>query len=126
MDDLMARTMVENLSVGIDPITGRALPHTDSCANEVVQEAIRTVLEFCSIESYATFLERQRREKREAAEKRKDELKRRYSNQGKPWTKDDDGELLMLYRKRYAVPHMANILKRSPSAIASRLKKLAR
>ena len=126
MDDLMARTMVENLSVGIDPVTGKALPHTDSCANEVVQEAIRTVLEFCSIESYATFLERQRREQREAAEKRKEERKRRYSNQGKPWTRNDDGELLMLYQKRYPVPHMANILKRSPSAIGNRLKKLAR
>ena len=37
MDDLMARTMVENLSVGIDPITGNHLRQDDSCANELVQ-----------------------------------------------------------------------------------------
>ena len=44
-DDLMARTMVENLSIGINPLTGRALPPSDCCANEVVQEALKTVLE---------------------------------------------------------------------------------
>lgn len=59
MDDLMARTMVENLSIGIDPITGKVLPEADACSNEIVQEAIKTVLEFCSIDSYATTLERQ-------------------------------------------------------------------
>lgn len=36
MDDLMARTMVENLSIGIDPLTGRALSPRDCCANELV------------------------------------------------------------------------------------------
>lgn len=30
MDDLMARTMVENLSIGINPITGRLLRQDDS------------------------------------------------------------------------------------------------
>ena len=63
MDDLMARTMVENLSIGIDPITGRVLPKYDSCANEVVQEALRTVLDNCSLESYGTILEKQRAER---------------------------------------------------------------
>ena len=52
-DDLMARTMVENLSIGINPLTGRALPPSDCCANEVVQEALKAVLEHCSLESYA-------------------------------------------------------------------------
>ena len=48
-DDLMARTMVENLSIGINPLTGRALPPSDCCANEVVQEALKAVLEHCSL-----------------------------------------------------------------------------
>lgn len=43
MDDLMARTMVENLSIGINPITGEALSHWDCCSDELVQEALRTV-----------------------------------------------------------------------------------
>lgn len=50
MDDLMARTMVENLSIGINPLTGRILSPSDCCANEVVQEALKTVLEHCSLE----------------------------------------------------------------------------
>ena len=128
MDDLMARTMVENLSIGIDPITGKVLPETDACSNEIVQEAIKTVLEFCSIDSYATILERQRKEKRDAAEKRKEERKKlreeRYSNQGKAWTEREDGILVQLYRIGYSIPHIANVLKRSPSAIKSRLRKL--
>ena len=61
-DDLMARTVVENLSIGINPLTGRALPPSDCCANEVVQEALKTVLEHCSLESYASILERQIKE----------------------------------------------------------------
>ena len=59
-DDLMARTMVENLSIGINPLTGRALPPSDCCANEVVQEALKAVLEHCSLESYASAEKRER------------------------------------------------------------------
>ena len=64
MDELMARTMVENESIGIDPFTGKLLRQGDSCANELVREAIQTVLDHCTIDSYATILERQRKEKR--------------------------------------------------------------
>ena len=113
MDDLLARTMVENLSIGIDPITGKLLRQDDSCANEFVQEAIRTVLDHCTIDSYATILERQQKER-----------KVRYPNQGKPWTKSEEGTLSVLCREGYYIPHIANILKRSPSAIADKMKKL--
>lgn len=68
MDDLMARTMVENLSIGINPITGEALSHWDCCSDELVQEALRTVLEHCTLESYASMLKKQR-EEREAEKK---------------------------------------------------------
>ena len=124
MDDLLARTMVENLSIGIDPITGKLLRQDDSCANEFVQEAIRTVLDHCTIDSYATILERQQKEKKEQKEKSKEERKVRYPNQGKPWTKSEEGTLSVLCREGYYIPHIANILKRSPSAIADKMKKL--
>ena len=65
MDDLMARTMVENLSIGINPITGEALSHWDCCSDELVQEALRTVLEHCTLESYASMLKKQREEREE-------------------------------------------------------------
>ena len=113
----MARSMVENLSVGINPLTGERLSSTDCCANEVVQEALLTILENCTIESYGAMLERQRREKKEQRTKR-------YPNQGKPWTKTEDQLLKELYTKRYAIPHIANILKRSPGAIQSRIKRI--
>ena len=124
MDDLMARTMVENLSMGIDPITGKLLRQDDSCANEIVQEAIRTVLDHCTIDSYATILERQRKEKEERKEQRKQERKLRYPNQRKPWTQREEGTLSVLCREGYPVPHIANILKRSPSSIADKMRKL--
>ena len=40
MDDLMARTMVENLSKGINPFTGEDVPKTDLCANEEIHLGI--------------------------------------------------------------------------------------
>lgn len=77
MDDLMARTMVENLSIGINPITGEALSHWDCCSDELVQEALRTVLEHCTLESYASMLKKQREERE--AEKRQPGKSRRRS-----------------------------------------------
>ena len=70
----------ENLSIGIDPITGRVLPKYDSCANEVVQEALRTVLDNCSLESYGTILEKQRAEREEKKKERKAQRAERYTN----------------------------------------------
>lgn len=86
----MARTMLENLSVGINPITGRALPASDNYANEVVQEALKTVLEHCSLESYASLLERQKKEKKAAAIERKKRNAIQYPDGGAIWTKEDN------------------------------------
>lgn len=83
MDDLMARTMVENLSIGIDPLTGRALSPRDCCANELVQEALKMVLDNCSLESYGTILERRREERKREKQERKERRAERYPNSGK-------------------------------------------
>lgn len=123
MDDLMARTMVENLSIGIDPITGRVLPKYDSCANEVVQEALRTVLDNCSLESYGTILEKQRAEREEKKKERKAQRAERYPNGGKPWTKAEDKLLREMYvDARKNIYQIANLLERTPSAVSTRLK----
>ena len=131
IDDLMARTMVENLSIGINPLTGRVLESSDCCANEVVQEALRAVLDHCSLESYASILERQRKEKVEAQkerkERRKEFRKAQYPNAGKPWTREENEKLYDLYfRRKNNIWQIANILKRSPGSISARLKKIAR
>ncbi len=123
-DDLIARTMVENLSIGIDPLTGRVLPPSDCCANEVVQEALKTVLEHCSLESYASILERQRKEREAAKKERKEHRAAQYVNSGKAWTKTEDELLYNLYfRRKNNIWQISNILKRTPGSISSRLKK---
>ena len=62
MDPFLARTMVESLSKGIDPLSGRALPLKDSCSNEEIQEALLEVLAHCSIESSEQYLVRLKEE----------------------------------------------------------------
>ena len=51
MDPFLARTMVESLSKGIDPLSGRVLPLNDSCSNEKIQDALIEILDHCTIES---------------------------------------------------------------------------
>ena len=123
MDDLMARTMIENLSVGIHPLTGKALPKQDAGANEIVQEALKAVLEHCSLESYATIRTKQRKEKEAARAEKKQQYAVRYPNQGKPWTHEEERKLQALHHNGYPIPHIANILKRSPGAILKRIQK---
>ena len=124
-DDLMARTMVENLSIGINPLTGRALLPSDCCANEVVQEALKAVLEHCSLESYASILERQRKEKEAAQKEKKERRKTQYPNTGKAWSREESEKLYDLYfRRKNNIWQIANILKRTPGSVSTHLKKL--
>lgn len=45
MDPFLARTMVESLSKGINPLSGRVLPLNDSCSNEKIQDALIEILD---------------------------------------------------------------------------------
>ena len=87
MDDLMARTIVENLSLGVNPISGQALDDNDVCANETVQEALRVVLEHCSLESYNTKAHerspKKRKERREYLSAQARSLREQAENEGK-------------------------------------------
>ncbi len=123
MDDLISRTMVENLSVGINPLTGERVSPGDSCYSEEVQEALRIVLEHCSLESFGTQREREFREKKEQKEERAEFRAEHYPNQGKPWTHAEEEQMIELYRQGYSTAEIADILKRSPSAIVSHIKK---
>ena len=72
MDDLMARTIVENLSVGIDPLSGKTLGADDCCSNQLIQEALCVVLEHCSLESYGAQMARRfQKNRRQKTPKRK-------------------------------------------------------
>lgn len=83
MDELLARTMVETLSKGIDLLFGRALPESHLCSNEEIQEALETVLEKCTIESNEQLLKRLRDEKKAQKRERAAYYKTRFVNQGK-------------------------------------------
>ena len=123
-DDLMARTMVENLSIGINPLTGRALSPSDCCANEMVQEALKAVLEHCSLESYASILERQRKEKEAAQKEKKERRKAQYPNTGKAWSREESEKHYDLYFwRKNNIWQIANILKRTPGSVSTHLKK---
>ena len=123
-DDLMARTMVENLSVGIHPLTGRALPASDCCANELVQEALKTVLEHCSLESYGSILEKTYQEKKAAKKAAREQRTALYPNMGRPWSEEEDTYLIDLYRhKGKSIRQIAAILQRSPQSVSARLKR---
>ena len=65
MDDMLARTIIETLAKGINPLTGWILSENDSCAQEEIQEALKIVLEHCSIESTAEYLKSLPRNKRQ-------------------------------------------------------------
>ena len=124
-EDLIARTMVENLSVEINPLTGEALQSEDCCANEIVQEALKIVLEHCTLESYATIVERRKKEKEQAAKERKARQDAQDPNVGKPWTPEETQDLCLMYcRKGKNIYQIAHILKRTPGSVSYQLRKL--
>ena len=124
MDPFLARTMVESLSKGINPITGRVLQQSDICANEEVQDALLEVLEHCAIESTEQYLVRIKEEKKEKAEASRERNLRQYPRGGEPWSKEEEAHMLSLHRSGCNIYQMANILKRTPGAISDRMKKL--
>jgi len=123
MDPFLARTMVESLSKGIDPVTGLPLSDRDSCANEDVQDALIEVLAHCSIESTEQYLLRMKEEKQERSEIRRDQNKKRYPRGGEPWTKNEETHMMSLYRSGCNIYQIANVLKRTPVAVSDRIKK---
>ena len=124
MDPFLARTMVESLSKGINPVTGQALPPNDVCTHEDVQDALLEVLEHCAIESTEQYLVRIKKEKLEKAEARRERNIRQYPRGGKPWSKEEESHMLSLHRSGCNIYQIANILKRTPGAISERINKL--
>ena len=114
MDDMLARTIIETLAKGINPLTGWILSENDSCAQKEIQEALKIVLEHCSIESTAEYLKSLSRNKK--AE--------RYSRAGTAWSQKEERELLRLHQQGNSVKRISLILKRSTGAIESKLRKL--
>lgn len=122
MDPFLARTMVESLSKGFNPLTGLPLSSRDVCSNEDVQDALLEVLAHCQIESTEQYLIRIKEEKEEKAQIRRDRNKKRYPRGGELWTKEEETRMMSLYRSGCNIYQIANILKRTPGAISNRIK----
>lgn len=120
MDPFYARTLVETLSKGIDPISGRALPDNHCCVNEELQEALTIVLENCSIESNEQYLALMKEEKKA---KRKENANR-YPRAGEHWTREEEARLMRLHNSGKNQYQIANILHRAPGAVYGKLKSL--
>lgn len=100
MDDMLARTLIETLAKGIDPLTGYYLPETDSCVQEEIQEALQIVLKHCSIESTSEYLK----------SLPKNKSSKLYSRAGTAWTKKEENELLRLYKQGNSIKRISLIL----------------
>ena len=124
MDPFLARTMVENLSKGIDPRSGIALPQQDSCADEEIQNALLEILAHCTIESNAQYLFRLKAEQRMARAETRALNEKKYPRSGEPWSKAEDQQLCQMHQKGYGIYKIANLLKRTPGAVDSQLRKL--
>lgn len=124
MEPFMARTMIESLSKGLNPLTGCVLPPRDICANEEVQDALLEVLAHCSIESTEQYLARIKEENSLARKEKWAENLKRYPRSGKPWTANEEQELQRLSRQGVSIYKIASILQRGPKAIAARQERL--
>ena len=124
MDPLLARTMVESLSKGIDPLSGRALPLKDRCSQEEIQNALIEVLDHCTIESNEQYLFRMKEEKKAERRKKQERNAKRYPRGGEPWTEAEEKRLLQMHHRGYSIYAIANTLQRTPAAIESQFKKM--
>ena len=129
MDVFQARTIVETLCKGIDPLTGLDIKLGDLCANKTIREALKIVLDNCAIESTDDFYKQlieESRKRKELEKKRKEAIRNwrkeaaLYDNRGKPWTRAEEEKLLLL-SKSYSVKQIAVMMGRSPGGIESRL-----
>lgn len=123
MDDLMARIIVETLSKGIDPLSGRVLPEDHLCSSDEIQEALSIVLEKCTIESNEQIMRRIKEEKRVQRKARSMASQERFPNQGNKWTQVEIDTLKALYQK-HNIWQIANIMGRTPGAIKRELEHL--
>lgn len=124
MDPFLARTMVESLRNGINPVTGQVLSGNDSCSNEEVQAALQAVLEHCTIASVEQYILQEQEDKQSARKNRGLKNAQRYPRGGEVWSVKEEQELLTMLRRGKNIYQIANVLKRTPRAISERMKNL--
>lgn len=102
IDIVRAKKIIEALAEGVDPVTGELLPEDSVCNQGEVVRAFYAVLKFLSTKTG----------------------KERPENTGKPWTTEEDEQLISEYRRGLKTSEIGRLHKRSNGAITSRLLKL--
>lgn len=124
LDPFLARSMVETLSRGINPVTGQVLSYHDSCSNEEIQEALLEVLDHCTIESVEQYILRGKGDEQAARDERAAANAQRYPRGGQPWSSQEEQKLLSMLRRGKNIYQIANVLKRTPRAVSERMRNL--
>lgn len=102
-----ARLYLIALANGIDPITGEILPPDHLLHDESVAEVLRMAIKSLN-ESYTTDNSRWIRQNGKL-------------NAGRPWTDDDNNELLQLHRAHVPVEEIARRLQRRTRGVTNQL-----
>ncbi len=102
MELVQAKEILSALANGVNPMTGEILPDSDSCNQPSVVRALYTALS--ALENKVTPLKA-----------------RKYENSGKPWTPEENDQVVAEYQSGMSGAEIAKLHKRSTTAIAARL-----
>ena len=118
--------IIENLVDGIHPLTGEILPESNICEETNIVDALNCAIRVLNerIVAERAIEEYRRQQIREATEKENKAKRRLHDNAGKPWSPEDDAELLKQYKAGVSVTEIAKRYKRTKGAIRARLVRL--
>ena len=102
MDIMRAKELLELLADGVNPMTGEILPEEDCCNHAEIVRALHTAV--TQLEKLSAKVSRPQPE-----------------NAGKPWTKEEDEQLVKEYQNGILSSEIAKLHNRSKGAIAARL-----
>jgi len=105
MDIQRAKELLKMLADGVNPLTGEVLDYNDSCNQGEIVRALNTAV---------TELDKL------IAKKSRSQP----DNAGKPWTKEEEDQLVKEYQSGITAIEIAKIHNRSKGAIAARLVRL--
>ena len=103
MDITRAKEIISTLAEGVDPTTGEVLPDNSVCNKGEIVRAFYAVLNHLD---------------------EKKPKKNLPANAGKPWTIEEDEQLLNAYRSSISASEIAKTHKRTKGSIAARLVRL--
>lgn len=116
MDAMRAREILRMLLNGIDPDTGEIFPDEHVCNEPDVIRALHHAIEA---------LGRERNQPQQNDDGKAEKSRKPLTeNAGKPWTSEDDGNLIEMYEDGISITEIAAHYKRTRGAIRSRLVKL--